>query len=70
MEVLSLTVFLSLILAAIFVVAFIRTATKPDAGCVEREALLPLQEDAPPAAVPGPCWTKDLSHEQRADSND
>lgn len=69
MEVLSLTVFLSLILAAVFVVAFIRTAMKPDAGCVEREALLPLQEDEPPVAAPGPWWTKDLSHEQRAESN-
>jgi|GEM_PF-2772867 len=68
MEVLSLTVFLSLILAAIFVVAFIRTATKPDAGCVEREALLPLQEDAPPEAGPGPWLAKEISHE-RAESN-
>jgi len=69
MEVLSLTVFLSLILAGIFVAAFIRAATKPDAGCVEREALLPLQDDERPAAGPGPWWTKELSHEQRAESN-
>lgn len=69
MEVLSLTVFLSLILAAIFVVAFVQAATKPDAGCVEREALLPLQEDVPPPVGPGPWQTPDHSHEHRAESN-
>lgn len=68
MEVLSLTVFLSLILAAIFVAAFIRVATRPDAGCVEREALLPLQEDYPPVTGPIPPWTGEISHE-RAESN-
>ncbi len=47
MEVLALTVFLSMVLAAVFIVAFLRQATRPGAGCVEREALLPLQEDQP-----------------------
>lgn len=45
MEVLGLTVFLSLVLAAIFIVAFLGHARKPGAGCVEREALLPLERD-------------------------
>jgi hypothetical protein len=49
MEVLALTVFLSLCLAGWFFVAFIRQAMKPQAGAWERESLLPLLEDGPPA---------------------
>lgn len=49
MEVLALTVFLSMLLAAVFLIAFLRQATRPDAGCVERESLLPLQEDHNPS---------------------
>ncbi len=52
MEVLILTVFLSLCLAAWFAVAFVRQATKPHAGAWEREALLPFQDD--PAVRPTP----------------
>lgn len=55
MEVLLLTVFISLCLAVWFIVAFVRHATKPNAGAWEREALLPLEDDpgrSPDAAVP------------------
>lgn len=46
MEVLYLTVFLSLCLAAWFTVAFVRSAMRRDAGAWEQEALLPLQEES------------------------
>ena len=52
MEVLSLTVFLSLCLAAWFTLAFVRSALKRHAGAWEREALLPLAVEiqaGPPA---------------------
>lgn len=52
MEVLILTVFLSLCLAGWFTVAFVRQAMKPQAGSWEREALLPLQNDAPTDGSP------------------
>lgn len=65
MEVLYLTVFLSLCLAAWFTVAFVRTAVKRDAGAWEQEALLPLQKDS---AGETPRWPISPIHE-RNESN-
>jgi hypothetical protein len=63
MEVLNLTVYLSLLLAAVFLTAFVRMALRRDSGGVEQEALLPLagdngfvRENKPPAG-------QDASHD-------
>jgi hypothetical protein len=45
MQVLLLTVFLSLLLAGLFFVAFIRVMKRPEAGCLERESLLPFHDE-------------------------
>jgi hypothetical protein len=45
MEVLMLTVFLSLCLAAVFIVAFVRQASRREMRGWEQEALLPLRTD-------------------------
>ncbi len=47
MEVLRLTVFLSLCLAVWFVTAFVRGAKKRHSGAFERESLLPLVPEIP-----------------------
>lgn len=47
MDVLFLTVFLSLCLAAWFTLAFVRNAIKSHAGAWERESLLPLAPEVP-----------------------
>ncbi len=69
MEVLSLTVFLSLLLAAVFVIAFVRMASRPNAGCVDREALLPLQPDGGAAHRPDPWGTAEPISDERAENN-
>jgi hypothetical protein len=68
MEVLNLTVYLSLLLAAAFLTAFVRMALRRDSGGVEQEALLPLagdhgfvpQKQPPPA---GRAASHDLGHD-------
>jgi hypothetical protein len=55
MEVLSLTVFVSLGLAGVFIAVFIHTARRPHAECVERESLLPLSEDRTSASPTRPA---------------
>jgi hypothetical protein len=47
MEVLALTIFLSVLLAAFFVVLFLGSRQKRGLGS-EQEALLPLEDDLPP----------------------
>lgn len=56
MGVLLLTVFLSLILAAIFVALFIGDRARRGFGSVEHEALLPFQDEAesPRSGPPAP----------------
>lgn len=48
MDVLVLTVFLSLVLAAGFICLFVRQRQAARFESLEREALLPLEEDGPP----------------------
>lgn len=67
MEVLCLTVFLSLCLAAWFTTAFVRSAMRRHAGAWEREALLPLQEEVP--AGENRRWVATPLHERKK-SND
>lgn len=52
MEVLCLTVFLSLCLALWFTLAFVRSALKHHAGAWERESLLPLALEIPAGERP------------------
>jgi hypothetical protein len=47
MQVLQLTVFLSLILAALFLVSFMRQRRSKENNCVEQDALQPLREESP-----------------------
>lgn len=72
MEVLSLTVFLSLCLAAWFTLAFVRSALKPHAGAWEREALLPLtttEERNAAAGTPAEGMAKSAHHESEPRPN-
>lgn len=48
MEVLFLTVFLSLILAVSFILLFLRQRQMKGSRGFEREALMPLEEEGPP----------------------
>ena len=48
MEVLALTIFLSVLLAAFFVVLFMGSRQRRGLGS-EQEALMPLDDDLPPA---------------------
>lgn len=67
MEVLCLTVFLSLCLAAWFTVAFVRCAMKRNAGAWEQEALLPLQEEE--SAGEHQRWVTTPPHERKENNN-
>jgi hypothetical protein len=61
MEVLCLTVFLSLCLAVLFTLAFVRSAQNRHAGAWERESLLPLAPEVP--AGDQPSWLTSATHE-------
>jgi len=52
MDVLVLTVFLSLVLAVGFICLFARHRQSSRYASAEREALLPLEEDGPPLQRP------------------
>lgn len=54
MPVLWITVILSLLLALVFLALFVKEHGRFHFGSTERAALLPLEEDAPRAAVPQP----------------
>lgn len=45
MQVLALTIFLSLNLAALFVVCFFWASRRTDGGSLEQDSLLPLRND-------------------------
>ncbi len=45
MEVLIFTLFISLLLAILFVVLFLRDQQKRESGSLDQEALLPLDDD-------------------------
>lgn len=53
MEVLALTIFLSVLLAAFFVVLFLGSRQKRGLGS-EQEALMPLEDDLPPRRSEAP----------------
>jgi len=56
MSVIPITVFFSLLLAAVFVVCFLREHRGRNFAGAERASLLPLADEAPrPAAPPAPC---------------
>lgn len=67
MEVLILTVFLSLCLAAWFTLAFVRSAIKNHAGAWERESLLPLATEVP-AGNPAE-WMTPIADEYNKNTN-
>ena len=48
MAVIALTILISLLLVATFLVLFLHQRSKRGFGSVERESLLPLEEDGPP----------------------
>ncbi len=58
MSVIPLTVFLSLLLAAIFVVLFAREQHRRPFASPERDSLLPLADETPRPSAPPPA--KDL----------
>ena len=45
MEVLFLTIFLSLVLAGVFVACFIRVASRREGRGLEQQSLMPLSDD-------------------------
>lgn len=45
MEVLALTILVSLMLAALFLVGFVWAVRRPEGGSLEQDSLLPLRED-------------------------
>ncbi|MBT8037028.1 MAG: hypothetical protein KJO21_05745 [Verrucomicrobiae bacterium] len=47
MNVLALTILISVCLAAIFIVCFIGELRKPHKRGIEHQALMPLEDDAP-----------------------
>jgi nitrogen fixation-related uncharacterized protein len=53
MQVLSLTIALSLLLAALFVVFFFWAVQRSNSGSLEQESLQPLRDDTPRPAEPG-----------------
>ncbi len=48
MEILLLTIFLSLILAAGFTASFVHTVLRTDGRSMEQQSLQPLEEEDPP----------------------
>ena len=58
MSVIPITVFLSLLLAGLFVVLFAREQRKRPFASVERESLLPLADESPRAASNAPAPTR------------
>ncbi len=54
MPVLWITVILSLLLALVFLALFVKEHRRFHFGSPERSALLPLEDDAPPASARGP----------------
>lgn len=52
MEVLALTILVSLMLAALFLVGFVWAVRRPEGGSLEQDSLLPLREDKIVTAEP------------------
>lgn len=48
MEVFAVTIFMSLVFAVLFAVLFVAERSQRRRGCIEQDALLPLDEPAPP----------------------
>lgn len=54
MNVLALTILISVCLAAIFIVCFIGELRKPNNRGIEHHALMPLEDDSPAIQAPTP----------------
>lgn len=66
MSVIPITVFLSLLLAATFVVLFVRDHRRRQFASAERDSLLPLADETPHAVEPRAEHDHEAAHEPEA----